>query len=111
MIFGSMQLLLTTTLLRMTTGDLTENRQKLTYLQLSLAETSPYSETNTFGAPETSVILNKINRLLNKQICLIESPPQPMGPLSTPMQWYHIDYRCISKNTPCQCEQSLLLAD
>lgn len=26
-------------------------------------------------------------------------------------QWYHIDYRCISKNTPCQCEQSLLLAD
>ena len=42
MIFGSMQLLLTTTLLRMTTGDLTENRQKLTYLQLSLVQTSPY---------------------------------------------------------------------
>ena len=84
MIFGSTQLLLTTTLLRMTTGDLTENRQKLTYLQLSLAEASPYSETNTFGAPETSVILNKINRLLNKQICLIKSPPHPMGPLSTP---------------------------
>ena len=84
MIFGSMQLLLTTTLLRMTTGDLTENRQKLTYLQLSLAETSPYSETNTFGAPETAVILNKISRLLNKQIFLIKSPPQPMGPLSTP---------------------------
>ena len=46
-----MQLLLTATLLRMTTGDLTENRQKLTYLQLSLAETSPYSETfYTLGA-------------------------------------------------------------
>ena len=43
MTFRSTQLLLTATLLRMTTGDLTENRQKLTYLQLSLAETSPYS--------------------------------------------------------------------
>ena len=49
MTFGSTQLLLTATLLRMTTGDLTKDRQKLTY-QLSLAETSRYSETNTFRA-------------------------------------------------------------
>ena len=42
-----------------------------------------YSLLTTF-APETATRWNKKSRQLNKQILLIKSPPQSMGPPSTP---------------------------
>ena len=115
MTFGSMQLLLTTTLLKddywwlnresseinipavIFSGNITLFWQKHTSLEPS----------DNFGTRDTCN--TEQNKQTVKQANVSDQVSTSAHGTSLYSQGYHIDYRCISKNTQCQCE--LLLAD